>query len=258
MSNPFINKLCGYGPLSPDDLSWLEDACATPRIFSARHDLIREGDRPGSVFVLLDGWACRYKLLPEGGRQIIAFMMPGDCCDMRVSLLDEMDHSLATITSARVAMITSTQIEMLLLSRPAITRALMWSQLVDEAIMRAWIVSIGRRGSVERLAHLMCELYIRARDIGLAKDNNIRLPLTQIVLGDALGLTAVHVNRVLRQLKTERVMDIKGGTLTITNPDKLADIAGFDGNYLHRRLSSMILRSTSVSSVAGGRPADRN
>jgi CRP-like cAMP-binding protein len=236
MANAFIDKLRGFDVITPEDATLLEAACGPGRFFPARHDLIREGDSPGPLFVVLDGWACRYKLLPDGSRQIIAFLMPGDFCDMNLSLLAEMDHSIATITPARVAMIPRAQLSLLLDTRPTIVRAFWWAQLVDEGILRAWIVSMGRRRSLERVAHLMCELYIRARNIGLASGDRVELPLTQIVLGDALGLTPVHINRVLAKLRTLGIMELSGGVLAIADPVKLAEVAGFDGNYLHRRL----------------------
>ncbi|MBC9032137.1 Crp/Fnr family transcriptional regulator [Sphingomonas sp. JC676] len=236
MSNAFVEKLSGYAPLTAADRALLAGACGGARRVPARYDLIREGDKPGPVFVMLEGWACRYKLLPEGGRQIMAFMMPGDFCDMHVAVLDEMDHSIATLTPARVAAVPRGQMERLIETNPAITHAFWWSQLVDEGTLRAWIVSMGRRGSVERVAHLMCEIYVRARNIGLEHGTLVEFPLTQIVLADALGLTPVHVNRVLRKLRLEGIMEIGRGKLVISDPGKLARIAGFDDNYLHRRI----------------------
>lgn len=236
MTNAFIEKLRGYTPLTTEDVALLEGACLAPRNLPPRFDLIREGDRPGPVFVMLEGWGCRYKILPEGGRQIMAFLMPGDFCDMHVAVLEEMDHNIATLTEARVATIPRSQIEELIDSRPAITKAFWLSQLIDEGVLRAWIVSMGRRGSTERVAHLMCELYVRAHNIGLAKDDRLVLPLTQIVLADALGLTPVHVNRVLRKLRLSGIMEIAHGALVISDPAALAHVAGFDANYLHRRL----------------------
>ncbi|TPG14713.1 Crp/Fnr family transcriptional regulator [Sphingomonas koreensis] len=209
---------------------------ATSRKIGARQDLIREGDRPGPVFVMLDGWACRYKLLPEGGRQIVAFLMPGDTCDMHVAVLAEMDHSIQTLTPARVATIARGDIHKLVTDHPQIAQALWSTQLVDESTLRAWIVSMGRRDSNARVAHLMCELYLRARNIGLVSGNNFEMPLSQVVLADALGLTPVHVNRVLRKLRLANVMEIRRGALNIIDPVGLATIAGFDENYLHRRL----------------------
>ena len=236
LANAFINKLSAHATLPADDVVSLETACGRQKNVPARHDLIREGDEPGPIFVILEGWACRYKLLPEGSRQITAFLMPGDCCDLHASVLNFMEHSIATITPALVAMVPRPRMEDLIMTRPAITRAFWWAQLVDEDTLRAWVVSMGRRDSVQRVAHLMCELYVRARNVGLTTQGKFELPLTQAVLADALGLTAVHVNRVLRKLRVAGVMELTAGSLIISDVAKLASLAGFDDNYLHRRL----------------------
>jgi CRP-like cAMP-binding protein len=238
ISNAFIDKLCEHSPLSSADMKLLTAACQNQRTFSARTDLIREGDKPGPVFVILEGWACRYKLLPEGTRQITSFLMPGDCCDLHASVLNYMEHSISTLTSARIAMVPRGVMEKLIETRPAITRAFWWTQLVDEDTLRAWIVSMGRRNGLQRVAHLMCELYVRARNIGLTDGDSFELPLTQTVIGDALGLTPIHVNRVLRKLRISGVMTLSGGALVIADVAKLATVAGFDDNYLHRRISA--------------------
>lgn len=217
----------------------LGSVCERSRVYPARHDLIREGDKPGPVFIVLEGWACRYKLLPEGGRQVIAFLMPGDACDMHVAVLDEMDHNIATITKARVALVPRADMERLVEATTAIRHGFWRAQLIDEATLRAWIVSMGRRGSIERVAHLMCEMYVRAHNIGLAAEGELLFPLTQVVLADALGLTPVHVNRVLRKLRTEGVMELGRGKLIIADPKKLSRIAGFHDNYLHRRVNAL-------------------
>ena len=236
MSNRFVEKLRGFARLDEEDIALLEKLTLKVRKVSARQDLIREGDRPGPVFVMLGGWACRYKLLPEGRRQIVAFMMPGDACDVHVSLLAEMDHSIETLTPAVVAMIDRTDLEALLTSRPAIAQALWSSQLVNESTLREWIVSMGRRSSVARVAHLMCELFLRARNIGRVEGDTFELPLTQIVIADALGMTPVHINRVFRNLRLAKAMEMNERTLVIKDSVQLARIAGFDENYLHRRL----------------------
>lgn len=236
MSNAFIKHLSGYGLLGNEEISLLADACTNIRELPANFHLIREGDEPDPVFVILEGWACGYKMLPDGGRQIMSFMLPGDFCDIHIAVLEAIDHNIMTLTKARVASLPRIQMEALVQARPALTQAFWWSQLVDQSILRAWIVSMGRRKSVERVAHLMCELYIRMRNIGLATDDECQMPLTQLVLADALGLTPVHVNRVLKVLKTARVMELKRGSLKIIDSGKLAEIAGFDGNYLHERI----------------------
>ena len=236
MSNAFADRLLGHGPLSTDEVAMLTAACRNVREMGPGLHLIREGDCPDPVFVMLEGWACQYKIVPDGGRQIMGFMLPGDFCDIHIAVLEAMDHSVVTLSKAKVALIPQSQMEALVQVRPAITRAFWWANLVDHGVLRAWIVSMGRRKSEERIAHLMCELYIRMRNIGLATDNKCEMPLTQIVLADAVGLTPVHVNRVLQKLRAAEVMDLRSGSLTILDPAKLARIAGFDNNYLHGRL----------------------
>ena len=236
MANRFVQKLSGLAELTADDSSALERATSRPRSYVARQDLIREGDEPGPVFVVLEGWVCRYKILPSGTRQIMAFLMPGDSCDLHIRLLAEMDHGIQAITTASVATIARDEMQAMMRGQPNIAQAMYTAQLIDEGIMRAWIVSMGRRSATERVAHLICELYLRARGIDLADDDAFALPLSQLVLADALGMTAVHINRVLKELRLAGAMALKRGSVTILDPVKLVQIAGFDENYLHRRL----------------------
>lgn len=236
MANPFLNKLSGLAELTADDAAAIENATSRRRRYVARQDLIREGDETGPVFVVLEGWACRYKILPSGTRQIMAFLMPGDCCDLHIKLLAEMDHGIQAITTAMVATIAQPDMQAMMRDHPNIARAMYTAQLIDEGIMRAWIVSMGRRSASERVAHLICELYLRARNIGLTGEDAFALPLSQLVLADALGMTAVHINRVLKELRLAGAMALKRGSVTILDPVKLVQIAGFDENYLHRRL----------------------
>ncbi|WP_354044389.1 Crp/Fnr family transcriptional regulator [Devosia sp. UYZn731] len=211
-------------------------ATSNPLKYVLREDLIREGDRPGPVFIMLEGWACRYKILPNGTRQILAYLMPGDCCDLNIGLLDEMDHSIQVITPALVATVERTDMDAIMDKHRSIAKAMYIAQLVDEGTMRSWITSMGRRTSVERVAHLMCELYLRARNVGLEFEPELQLPLTQLLLADSLGMTAVHVNRILKMLRLSGAMTLKRGSLNIVDPAKLLQIAGFDENYLHRKI----------------------
>lgn len=236
MHNRFVEKLSGFGHLGKEEVSALTRATATQRKVRAKHDLIREGDRPGPVFVMLEGWACRYKILPSGTRQVLAYLMPGDSCDLHVGLLAEMDHSIGTITPATFATVERADIDALLDEYPSIAKAIYVAQLVDEGTMRAWITSMGRRASIERVAHLMCELYIRARNIGLAKEPSFALPVSQLLLADSLGMTPVHLNRVLKELRRTGAMTLGRGSIVLSDLPQLVKIAGFDDNYLHRRL----------------------
>lgn len=233
--NHFVEKLRRLAPLNDADVAALTAATAKPKAWPRLRDIIREGDRPGPVIVMMEGWACRYKVLPGGTRQIMAFLMPGDSCDLHAGLLAEMDHSIQTLTPAMVSMISRAEMDSLIDSSPRIARAMYISQLVDEGTLRAWIVSMGRRTSRERVAHLMCELHLRARNTGVLGNDDQAIPLSQVVLSDAVGLTPVHVNRVLRDLREEGAMTLQRGSLLIADIDRLARIAGFDENYLHRQ-----------------------
>ncbi len=234
--NAFVQKVMDRGMLGCDDVAVLEAACGTAKYYPAKQDLIREGDEPGPLLVFLEGWGCRYKIMPDGGRQVLAFLMPGDSCDIHTSVLDEMDHTIATVTPALVATIARARITEIIDTRPGITRAFWLQQLVELGTARSWIASIGRRGSVERVAHLMCELYFRASARKLVENGQCVMPLSQILLADALGLTPVHVNRVLRTFRTEGIMHLAGGALIVDDITRLVRIAGFDDNYLQQRM----------------------
>jgi CRP-like cAMP-binding protein len=233
MVNRFVQKLTKLVELSATEIAALTDATGNARDYAARQDMIREGDKPGPVFVILEGWACRYKILPAGTRQIMAFLLPGDACDLHVGMLEEMDHSLQAITPSKIALIPGERMAKLLEDYPRIAAAMYKSQLIDEGTLRAWIVSMGRRSSEARVAHMMCELYLRSAPHDGA--DQIALPISQLVLADALGMTPVHVNRVLRKLRLAGAMSLSRGALTVIDPGKLVQIAGFDENYLHRR-----------------------
>lgn len=236
VAHAFLDKLSVFARLDAADEERLQHACLQVRTYRKAHDLIREGDQPGPVFVILEGWACRYKILPNGNRQIIAFMMPGDFCDMHVGVLDEMDHNIETLTAATVATIQRPEMEALVEASPALTRVFWWTQLVEAAMLRATIVSLGRRNSLERIAHLLCELCFRLQNVERNHADRYVMPFSQIILADAVGLTPVHVNRVLRKLRQEGALELGSASMTIVNLTILSGIAGFDDNYLHRRL----------------------
>ena len=236
MANRFVQKLSVYADLTDVEKAALERVTAHPRRVASKKDLIREGDQPGPVFVMLDGWAMRYKILPNGSRQVVAFLMPGDACDLHIGMLAEMDHSIQTITPGRVATISRVEMDELMNEHQGIARGMYVAQLADEGILRAWIVSMGRRSSIERVAHLVCELYVRAHWSGMVADEGFELPLSQVVLADALGMTPVHINRILKELRLSGAMALQRGSVSIMDPVRLVQIAGFDENYLHRRL----------------------
>ncbi len=203
------------------------------RQVGAREDIIREGERAKDVKLILSGWACRYKSLEDGRRQIIAFFVPGDLCDLNIFILKEMDHSIGTITAVRLAELSRETLDTLTLGHPRITQALWWHTLVTAAIQREWTINLGQRTALERVAHLFCEVFLRLRAVGLTEGQSCELPLTQGELGDATGLSTVHVNRTLQELRGLGQIVLRGKTLTIPDLDLLRTTASFNPNYLH-------------------------
>ncbi|HEY0311151.1 MAG TPA: Crp/Fnr family transcriptional regulator [Allosphingosinicella sp.] len=231
-ASPLVVKLESFATLAAADRAALADLGRYARDLGARRNVIREGDRPDHVHLILDGWAARYKLLPDGTRQITAFLIPGDFCDLHITILGHMDHSIATITRATVAYVPRAVMDALT-DRPSVAKAFWWATLVDEAVLRAWVVNVGRRDAYESIGHLMCELYLRMHNVGLTTDHSYELPLTQEELGDALGLTPVHVNRSLQRMRADGLISLDRGALTIHDYRRLEKASGFNPNYLH-------------------------
>lgn len=226
-------KLEAFTRLSADDRAALAQASRNYRYIDARRDLISEGDKPRFVHLVLDGWASRYKQLPDGKRQIVALFVPGDFCDVNVFILRAMDHSIGAITRLKVAMITPEEMNALTAERPRITQALWWHELVTAAVQREWTLNLGQRSAYERLAHLLIELYMRLNVVGRAHDGRCDFPLTQNDLADATGLTSVHVNRTLQELRRDGLIELERKQLQILDMQRLIDVAMFNPNYLH-------------------------
>lgn len=233
MTNAFIRKLDNWIPLSGADQASLEAISGNVEDVERHQHLIREGDDPHSVFLLIEGWAFRYKVLPDGKRQIVAFVLPGDFCDVHIFMLDQMDHGIAMLSRGKVVRIPRETILRVAEERPAISRALWWATLVDEAVLREWLVNIGGRDAYARTAHLLCELYARMENVALVTRQAMHLPLTQIDLAEALGLTPVHVNRMLKRLRSDGLVSLKSQELVIHDIDRLKASAGFNPGYLH-------------------------
>lgn len=235
MTSPVIRKLRHGASLSPADERALTAAVAKVRDYAARRDLIAEGERPHEVHAVLEGFACRYKLLPDGGRQIMAFLVPGDFCDLHVAVLGEMDHAIGTLTASRIALLPQDAVAELTRTSPALSRALWWATLVDEAVLREWLVGMGRRSADQQAAHLFCELLLRLRAVDMAPGGRFDMPLTQAELADSVGLTPVHVNRVVQQLRAAGYLEWRGGVVSVFDEPGLMAFADFDANYLHLR-----------------------
>ncbi|HET7085135.1 MAG TPA: Crp/Fnr family transcriptional regulator [Rhizomicrobium sp.] len=231
IDNALVKKLEGYVALDAEDKRLLNSIIQEPRTVPARVDLAAEGDKPVFVHLILDGFACRYKSTAEGSRQIMAYLLPGDFCDMHVFVLKQMDHSIATISPCTVVDIPREQI-LKLLERPRLSLALWCAALVDAAVLREWLLNVGQRHAAQRLAHVLCELLLRLRIVGLA-DKSCELPLSQTDLADTIGTSTVHLNRVLQELRRAKLITWKGDTLAILDIDKLMKFSGFNPNYLH-------------------------
>lgn len=232
MYNPLTRKLELFGPLPEPDKKLIDEVIEHSRSVSGRSSLIREGEAPRNVYLVLDGIACRSKVLRNGGRQIFAFLIPGDFCDLNVFILRAMDHGIETLSECQIAEIPRDRI-LEMTQRPHLARALWWATLVDEAILREWIVNMGQRDAEHRLAHLFCELHARLHAVGLASDHDFELPVTQSELAETIGTSSVHVNRCLQSLRAKELIEFKAGHLVIQNIDQLRSISGFNSNYLH-------------------------
>lgn len=235
VGNAFIRKLERWTDFSNDDRAFLQELSRTAHDLPRGSYLLRRGDNPSHIPLLLDGWAQRSKILAGGQRQIVAFLLPGDLGDMLMFILTRMDHDILTLSPARVAMVPRRTILDIIETRPTIARALWWSTLVDEATLREWLANIGGRDAYCRAAHLFCELDARMENIGLVQEGRFDLPLTQTELGEALGLSPIHINRVLQRLRADGLIQIGERQLTILDAAKLSRAAGFDPTYLHRR-----------------------
>lgn len=234
MANPFLRKLTYGADLTAEDRDLLLEVSSNCRAVPARTDLISEGEEPEDVHLVMSGYACRYKILPDGRRQIMAIFVPGDLCDLHVQILGQMDHSIGTLSEATVVDIPPSAMERLL-ANPRINRGLWWMTLVDEGTLREWLVDMGQRGADEQMAHVFCELHLRLRSVGLAEGDSFDLPGTQEDLADLMGITAVHVNRTLAVLRERGLIALSGGRLVIPDVARLRAYGGFDPNYLHLR-----------------------
>lgn len=234
MATPLIRKLEQFTKLSAEDEGALEQAVSLKiRRLDPREDILREDDKPGQVHVILEGWACRYKMLKDGRRQITNFLVPGDICDFRMFILQRMDHSIGTISHVTLAETPQDTFLDLADSHPRIGRALWWNSLVEEAIAREWIVNNSQRSATERMAHLFCEIFTRLRGVGLTNGHSCEFPVTQAELADTVGLSTVHVNRTLQDLRAAALVVLKGKILTIPDLEALQTVALFNSNYLH-------------------------
>jgi CRP-like cAMP-binding protein len=228
-------KLNTFLALSQDELKCLAEMQATPLKVRRGKQLTREGQTGHKAFILQTGWACSYKDLANGGRQIISFPIAGDCVGLRSVLLRTADHSFSALTDAVVSPVESAHIWKCVTKFPRLGAAILWAASRDEAMVVEHLVNIGRRNAIERTAHFFMELAERLSLVGLATEAEFECPLSQFVLADALGLTAIHINRVLRQLREQELLTFHKRSVKIHNLNKLRKLSGFQGGYLNSR-----------------------
>ena len=230
---PLMRKLEQFGKLSSKERQILENLSIDVRHVGAGQDLEQDGQRSSHCLLLLNGMVCRYRTMRDGQRQIMSFHFSGDILDLSGLLLGKLDHDLGTLTPVEVAPIPHTTLLGWIEQHPGLGRLLWQDTLVDAAVFREWVVNIGRRPTLARTAHLLCEVVTRLQAAGL-EDQAFSLPITAVELADATGLSVVHVNRVLQELRAKRLVEARGRTLAVLDWDGLRYAAGFDPDYLHQ------------------------
>lgn len=229
----FFRKLERRDVLSAAERQVLIETAGSELFFPAGSDLVNEGDRPHNSTLIVEGFSTRYTILSDGRRQITAIHVPGDFVDLHSLILREMDHSVGALSDCRAIAFPHDRLRLVTETNPHLTRVLWLMTLVDSSIQREWIVGMGRRSAAQQLAHLICELYVRLEVAGVLRDDRFVFPITQAELGDALGLSAVHVNRVLQELRSERLFTWEGHTVHVLDWPGLQQRAEFDSRYLH-------------------------
>jgi CRP-like cAMP-binding protein len=239
---PLVRKLEYWQKLSPDDRAAVLDLPHTVRTVEPHSYIVREFDRTSSSCLILSGFAVRHKIVAGGHRQILSIHMKGELVDLHNSLLGRADHSVQMLTAGRVAYIPRDEITRIAFERPAVGKAMWVDTLVDASIFREWIANVGRRDARTRIAHLLCEFALRLKVAGLGEQTNYEMPMTQDQVADATGLTSVHVNRTLRGLEEEGLIERRTPRgITIGDWRKLAETGDFNSVYLHLHESDPVL-----------------
>lgn len=220
-------------PLSEPDRQAVLGLPYNLRTLEAGSYTVREAEPPVQCGVLLSGFAYRQKLTGEGDRQIVSLHVPGDALDLQHLFLDVADHSVQMLTRGEVAFVPRAAIQDLAANRPGVSRALMVKVLAEASVLREWVLNVGRRDARARLSHVLCELAVRLEAQGLAEEYGYQLPMTQEQLADAVGLTAVHVNRTLKTLEMEGLITRTKRNISFPNWERMRHVADFNQRYLH-------------------------
>ncbi|MPY73579.1 MAG: helix-turn-helix domain-containing protein [Alphaproteobacteria bacterium] len=229
--NPLTRKLRMFTFLSDREVKWLESATAEMKTVAPRHELVSP-ESVGNVFVLQMGWAYRYKALPDGRRQVLNFVLPGDFIGLRAHFFGIADHSIVTLTDATISTLSAFDIASLFQDYPKLAAAITWSAAREEAMLAEQIVRLGRRNALESMAHLLLELLNRLQAVDVVSGSSYAFPITQHLLADTLGLSVVHVNRTLRKLRTMGLVRIEAGRIFLRDIAQLERIAAFEGSHI--------------------------
>lgn len=232
---PLVSRLSAIGLISSNDIRLILALPYTLRAMHAGWEILREGDSPTQSCLILEGTCCRFKMAANGARQIASYHIRGDIPDLQGCYLGRFDHNLSALTAGTVAFIPHHALKSMMASNPDLAIKFWRETLIDNSISREWLCNIGRRSAGARIAHLICELFTRHQATGSADKFSFPFPLTQTAIGDAQGLSNVHVNRVMQKLKADGLILATGKTLTILNWAALKEFGDFDAGYLHLR-----------------------
>ena len=229
-----VRRLSAFRELSESAVTALEKAVGERIVRAgAGQDLVSEGEQLDRIRIVLAGWLSRYKTLEDGRRQIVNFVLPGETCDAHAYLLPRIDHSIGTLTPVIYTEIERERFEELVESDRGLAEAIWCETLSNSSIQREWALNIGRRIALERVAHLLCEIVERLRPVGLLEGKSCAFPITQMDLADATGLSVVHLNRTLQELRARGLIVLRERMLTISDLDVLKNVGLFDASYLH-------------------------
>ena len=204
------------------------------RHWEAGRVVVSDASRPTDCVLIVEGFCVRSKTIMTGQRQILSIHIPGEIPDLQSLHLHRMDHDLVAVAPSTLGFITHASLRALTRACPNIAELLWRDTLIDAAIFREWIVNVGQRPAANRLAHTVVELRQRLAVIGRASGDTFEMPLTQEQISEALGITAVHANRIIRQLRDDGIVDINRGRVTVLDESKLFELAQFDDRYLHQ------------------------
>lgn len=241
VTNAFAKRLSQLVPLSPDEIAILCELQATTRTVQRHRDIITEGRHYGSLFIILEGNAIRYRILHDGRRQIVNIVLPGDIVGILGQFIESSLYSTKALTEMVIAPVPFARMNSLFETNPRLLAKILWWLSCESAIYAEHLVDLGRRTAQERVAHFLLELLTRLQSVGLAQDKSYKIPLTQELIADALGLSIPHVNRVLRRLREDQLVVIEDQRVTVKDVDSLSELADFEPSYLSKFSGSEFL-----------------